>query len=211
MENERQQRETERIAAENKRKEEYAKGRINGHKFVDMGLPSGLKWATCNVGASKPDDYGDFYAWGELETKKTFIVDNCETYCEIINDISGNPMYDVAKAKWGGSWRIPTKEEFMELLNTCDWDMITLNGENKGYKVTSRNNGNSIIFPAAGEYMELLYFAGSMGEYRCSTPYGGEDSTHLAYGLTFSFGWANVLEVSWAAREKGHPVRPVSD
>ncbi|MBO7283756.1 MAG: PEGA domain-containing protein, partial [Bacteroidales bacterium] len=108
---------------------------INGHEYVDLGLPSGLKWATCNVGASSPEEYGDYYAWGEIETKSEYTKDNSKTRGKSMSDISGNTMYDVACAKWGGSWRLPTKKELEELESKCKWEWTTINGK-KGYKVT---------------------------------------------------------------------------
>ena len=72
---------------------------INGYKYVDLGLPSGLKWAECNIGATTPEQYGDFYAWGELYTKSTYYQSNCETYGKKdIGDISGDTLYDAATA-----------------------------------------------------------------------------------------------------------------
>lgn len=95
------------------------------HEYVDLGLPSGTKWATCNVGANIPEEYGDFYAWGEITTKSEYTTENCVTYGESMDDISGNPNYDVARAKWGGSWRMPTKSEMRELVYNCNWTWTT--------------------------------------------------------------------------------------
>lgn len=97
-------------------------GCINGHNYVDMGLPSGLKWATCNVGASRPEDYGDYYAWGEIQTKSEYTVENSLTFGRNIGNISGNSRYDVACAQWGSSWRLPTFTEIEELQNLCKWE-----------------------------------------------------------------------------------------
>ena len=98
------------------RKSFTTNGQINGHDFVDLGLPSGLKWATCNVGASSPSEYGNYYAWGEVEPKESYTQENCLTWGQEIGDISGNPQYDAARANWGGTWRMPTKSEFEELI-----------------------------------------------------------------------------------------------
>ena len=124
-------------------------GKHNGHDWVDLGLPSGLKWATCNVGASSPSDYGDYFAWGETSTKSSYTYDNSITDGNKIGNIAGNPTYDVAHAEWRGCWRLPTEKEFQELLDNCEWEWTTQDG-NKGYKVTSKKNGNSIFLPAAG-------------------------------------------------------------
>ena len=104
---------------------------FNGHLYVDLGLPSGLKWANCNVGAINPYDYGDRYA----------LMDNMDDYSEI----------DFAHSKWGGSWRMPSKHDFKELIDLCDWEWKKQNGIN-GYIIKSRTNGNSIFLPAAGRW-----------------------------------------------------------
>lgn len=89
-------------------------GKINGHEWVDLGLPSGTRWATCNVGATKPEQPGGLYAWGETATKTSYMPSNGKTYGKNMDDISGNATYDVATAKWGKGWRMPTKDEFDE-------------------------------------------------------------------------------------------------
>jgi hypothetical protein len=94
-------------------------GEINGYEYVDLGLPSGLKWATCNVGASSPEMPGGYYAWGELETKDYYGSDNCSTYEIDMEDISGDPNNDVARAKWGSTWRMPKVSEINELKANC--------------------------------------------------------------------------------------------
>ncbi len=150
------------------------------HEYVDLGLPSGIKWATCNVGADNPEDYGDYYAWGETETKSTYNWGtykwmesgysdwkhvNKYTYPD--NQTSGiwynngkfvgdnkttlDPEDDVAHVKWGGDWRMPTKAEQDELRNTNNCTWTwTAQGGKNGYLVTSKKNGNSIFPPAAG-------------------------------------------------------------
>ena len=90
---------------------------INGHEYVDLGLPSGLKWATCNVGANTPEEYGNYYAWGEIVPKTDYSDENCATLGKQLSDISGNANYDAATANWGASWRMPTKEEIMAELS----------------------------------------------------------------------------------------------
>ena len=178
---------------------------INGYEYVDLGLPSGLKWATCNVGTSSPEEYGDYYAWGEIETKGEYTIDNSKTYGKSMSDISGNAMYDVARAKWGGSWRLPTKKELEELKNNCKCEWNTQNGK-QGYKVTGPN-GNSIFLPAAGfRHGSSLYGAGEQGYYFSSTPYESNDSE--AYVLYFDSSRHNV---NWNGRSTGLSVRPVSE
>ena len=190
-------------------KEENAKRleelKANGHDYVDLGLPSGLKWATCNVGASSPEEYGDYYAWGEVNTKSDYRPSNSATYGRSMSDISGNPTYDVARKKWGSSWRIPTRKEFEELVVKCKWEWTTQNGK-RGYKVTGPN-GNSIFLPAAGSRGEpWLSSAGGYGYYWSSAPLEIDD--RCAFDLGFSSSFYNV---GWYGRDDGQSVRPVSE
>ena len=124
-------------------------GTLNGHGWVDLGLPDGTKWATCNVGASTPEGYGDYYAWGETTTKTTYsdynwVFDNVN----INFDIAGT-QYDVAHVKWGSTWKMPTLEQTKTLIENCTHVWTTQNGV-KGMKFTGPN-GNSIFLPAAGD------------------------------------------------------------
>ena len=172
---------------------------INGHKYVDLGLS--VKWATCNIGASKPEDYGDYFAWGEDEPKSTYTADNSATY--------GRTNYtfrDAAKKKWGGTWRMPTYDECQELDDDCTWQWTTVGGHN-GYKVTSKKNGNSIFLPAAGNrYGSSLYYAGTYGYYWSSTPCASDSNG--AYYLYFN---SSGHDVSYNNRYYGRSVRPVSE
>ena len=170
-------------------------------EHVDLGLPSGLKWATCNVGATAPEEYGNYYAWGEVNTKEDYTESTSLTYGMELGDISGNPQYDAATANWGGTWRMPTSEEFQELLDNCTWEWMTYNGKN-GYKVTG-SNGNYIFLPAAGcRDGTSLYHVGSLGYYWSSTPY---DTGRACY-LDFGSGSHGTL---WLSRYYGRSVRPV--
>ncbi|MDE7388388.1 MAG: hypothetical protein K2M97_03940 [Muribaculaceae bacterium] len=182
-------------------------GTINGHDYVDMGLPSGLKWATCNVGASVPTEYGGYFAWGETNPKLTYTVDNSLMHDkEDVGDISGDSTYDAARANWGGSWRMPSISEMMELVHDCQW-IWTVKGEISGYEVIGPN-GQSIFFPAAGYYIEgsLLETAGSYGACWSSMPW---DGTIFAYCLFFNSG--GTFDVGWDYRYRGLSVRPVSN
>ena len=186
-------------------KAEYARthGNINGHEYVDLGLS--VKWATCNVGASKPEDYGNYYAWGETSTKSTYSESNSKTYGKQMSDIKGNSQYDAAIANWGGTWRLPTKAELEELDNKCTWKWTTQNGVN-GYKVTGPN-GNSIFLPAAGGLAgSALYFAGEHAGYWSSTPY--ESNSNIAYILSLE---SSERHVYGDGRLAGLSVRPVSE
>ncbi len=101
-----------------KEKAQEANCIIDGHECVDMGLS--VKWATCNVGASIPEEVGDYFAWGEVLPKEKYSNENSITYGDpTIGNIAGNAQYDAATANWGGSWRIPTEEELRELKNKC--------------------------------------------------------------------------------------------
>ena len=180
-------------------------GTHQSHEYVDLGLS--VKWATCNVGASKPSDYGDYYAWGETSTKSSYNSNSCETWNKSIGDIKGTSR-DVAHVKWGGSWRMPTRAEFEELLdsNNCTWTWITQGGH-KGYKVTSKKNGNSIFLPAAGwRTGTSRYVRGNYGYYWSSTPY--ESSTQYAYNFSFHSSYRNP---GWHYRDGGFTVRPVAE
>ncbi len=120
----------------------FAQGAVNGHEYVDLGLPSGVKWATCNVGANSPYDFGDYFSWGETRTKREY---STHTHKNInVKNIAGMSRYDVATAKWGVPWRMPTKNELDELARKCSWEW-TANGA-----VVTGPNGNSIFLPIAG-------------------------------------------------------------
>ncbi len=125
------------------------------HSYVDLGLPSGTLWATYNIGATKPEEYGDYFAWGETEPKKVY---DWSTYkwgddeMTKYNDGDGLmtllPEDDAATANWGLEWRMPTNEEQRELGEECQYQMTEVNGV-YGAKFTGKN-GNSVFFPAAG-------------------------------------------------------------
>lgn len=193
----------------------------DSHQAIDLGLPSGTKWASCNVGASKPEEYGDYFAWGETETKdvydsstykngKTFLQEHFfkpdefkYEYADLGCNIAGT-KYDVAYVKWGGNWRLPTIEQFEELFNNCHHEWTTLNRV-KGYKFTSKINGNSIFLPAVGYYYNSgLCNSGSYGCYWSSTQYPSNLSS--AYNLYFCSGDSHT---NYSNRYLGQGVRPV--
>ena len=180
-------------------------GTINGHAYVDLGLS--VKWATSNVGASSPEDYGNYYAWGETSTKSTYTGDNSKTYgkSSYNYDIGGNSSLDAARANWGGTWRLPTKAEVQELKDKCTWTWTTQGGK-KGYKVAGPS-GRSIFLPAAGyRDWSSLYDAGSYGSYWASSP--DEDGAYCACYLGF---YDSSRNVDWSRRDFGRSVRPVSE
>ena len=174
------------------------------HEYVDLGLPSGLLWATCNVGADTPEAYGDYFAWGETTPKDTYTSDNY-TY-------SDNPAilpsdHDAATANWGSDWRMPTKAEFEELYNntTMTW---TQQGGVNGWLFTANNgSGNSLFLPAAGVRLgdgELLD-AGNVGSY-WSSSHRGTELPNRAYYFASGSGYYSMKS---AVREYGYTVRPV--
>lgn len=187
------------------------------HEYVDLGLS--VKWATCNVGATSPEDYGDYFAWGETTAKEnyswdtyTMTADGGNTFTKY-NDSDGKTVLDAeddaAAVNWGGAWRMPTLDEMKELLNpdNCSWEWTTVNEVN-GYKVTSKKEGytdKSLFLPAAGyRSRSSLDYAGSLGLYWSATRY--EAYPNFAYSLSFLSG-----NQDWygSYRCLGFPVRPV--
>lgn len=189
-------------------------------KVIDLGLPSGTLWASRNVGASKPEEYGGYYAWGETEEKDKY---NATTYIHCIyyhtpvdfkfhdlgSDISGT-VYDVAHVKWGGDWVMPTNKDFKELYDNSIKEWTTINGVN-GVKFTSSINGNSIFFPAAGIRIgNYLSGDGKNGGFWSSKV--SLDESDYAYSLYF-FREYSYWECTywWLDDERYHglSVRPV--
>ncbi len=192
-------------------------GMDNGHAWVDLGLS--VCWATTNVGASKPGDYGDYYAWGETSTKSTYdwstykycigSDDTMTKYCTnsnfgtVDNKTTLEPSDDVAQVKWGGGWRMPSIEELQELKEKCKWEWTQQDGHS-GYRVTGPN-GNSIFLPAAGyRYDSSLYNAGSYVNYWSRTLYESDPS----YARSLYYGSGRIYAGS-SRRYFGYSVRPV--
>lgn len=153
-------------------------GYENGYEWIDLGVS--VKWATKNVGASSPSDYGGYYAWGEIRTKSRYNWDNCFDCQDGLGDrwstykvggqtrITPTGGHDTARETWGGKWRMPTDAECNELCKKCTWTWTTMNGH-KGYRVIGKN-GNSIFLPAAGNYVGTMSInVGECGYYRSST------------------------------------------
>ena len=188
-------------------------GDSNDHTYVDLGLS--VKWATCNVGATSPEEYGDYFAWGETvpAPDNNYSSSNSATYglsysslqSQGYIDNNGNltAQHDAATANWGGDWRMPTYDELNELRTQCTWTWTTQNGVN-GYNVKGPND-NSIFLPAAG-YLDgsSLFNAGSSGYCWSSTPH--ESNSDYAYYLRFLSGFRNM---SSYYRYYGYSVRPV--
>ena len=174
------------------------------HEWVDLGLPSGTLWATCNVGATAPEEYGDYFAWGETAPKDYYdwstykwcngSYNTLTKYCTyssygyngfVDNMTELDPEDDVAYVNWGASWRMPSLEQIQELCNSCSWQWTQRNGVS-GQLVTGPN-GNTMFLPAAGgRWYDSLYYAGSDGYYWSRTLYSG--SPDYAVYLDFSSG-----------------------
>lgn len=172
---------------------------INGHEYVDLGLPSGLKWATNSMSGS--------FAWGEIETKSNYLESNSITTGKNLADFSGNPQYDVARAQWGGSWRMPRKSDYEELITKCRWDYKWLTGPEYGYYgtggfVVTGPNGNTLIIPIGSGGSEIKY-------YWTSTPYN--DNYSLAYSLRLGGTYHNIQELDYSYRFHALEIIAVSD
>lgn len=189
-------------------------GNYGAHDYVDLGLPSGTLWATCNIGASTPEGYGDYFAWGETKPKSIY---NWSTYF----DTSGGGMIfkkynivggkteldsedDAAFMTWGNGWCTPSDLQFTELRKNCRWTWTSLNGVN-GYVVASKVNGNSLFLPAGG-YLEdkSPYGANLGGNYwsRTLDPYYSGNAYFLAFDDE-NFVWGGYH------RNIGRNIRPV--
>ena len=190
----------------------------NNQEYVDLGLS--VKWATCNVGANSPEEYGDYCAWGETEPKSNYDWSTYK-YCNgssstltkyntvssrgsVDNKTTLEAADDAATANWGGSWRMPTDAELTELREQCTWTWTTQNGV-YGYKVTSKKNGNSIFLPAAGcRYNSSLNNAGSFGLYWSGSLHTG--GPNCAWYVRFD---SDYVGRDYDGRGSGFSVRPV--
>lgn len=199
---------------------------------VDMGTVvngKNVKWASSNLGASKPEEYGDYYAWGETEPKADYSwaaykwcdgttdiltkYNSSSSYAGTVDDITelqrgenpGETVDDVARAKLGGKWRMPTDAEWKALMETCSWEWTTRNGV-KG-RLVKATNGNSIFLPAAGKWDDTaLGGDGSYGRYWSSSLYA---ESPLSAWYVF-FNSAHVLG-DGDGRSRGLSVRPVTE
>ena len=173
---------------------------VNGHYWVDLGLPSGTLWATCNVGANTPTEYGSYFAWGEPTTKSTFTSSN---YTYSSNPSTLPASADAATANWGTGWRMPTQAEMQELIDNCTVTWTTQSGVN-GCLFTGPN-GNSMFLPAAGYRLDSeLYGAGFNGVYWSSSLYSGNRAWVLGF-YSGSYG------VNYDYRDYGQSVRAVCE
>jgi uncharacterized protein YjdB len=187
----------------------------NPNSYVDLGLPSGTLWATCNVGASSPEDYGDYFAWGETSAKTSYNADwsnyfdtddNGNTFKKYNNNGGLTELEledDAAYVNWGPAWRMPSMEQIDELRTECTWTWTTMNNVD-GYKITG-SNGNSIFLPAAGVcYDSSLTGVGTYGAYWSRTFYSGRPSD--AWYMWFN---SDDYGKGYGFRYNGFRVRPV--
>lgn len=194
---------------------------------VDLDLPSGLKWASCNIGATVPEGCGNYYAWGEIAPKvdyswATYKYANGDKnkltkYCYDVQ--CGNEGFidnkkvldledDAARVNWGGKWRMPTNAEWAELRAMCTWTWTTQNGVN-GYLVTSKTNGNFIFLPATGRYESYLYDGDSLGFYWSSSLRGSLGGGFGGVVACFLCCGSDSVLRSAFDRNNGCCVRPV--
>ena len=183
---------------------------------IDLGLPSGTKWASCNIGASKPEEYGNYYAWGETEVKEYYDWSNytlCEgsegTCYDIGNEISGT-LYDVAHVKWGGAWQMPTHTQCQELIDNCTIEWVEQNDGSYIIKYIGPN-GNSILLPLAGYCSVGVYT-----EMDAHDPYWDDGTWGEYWSGSLVTSDNNLAETLWAydgmgnsSRCIGRTVRPV--
>lgn len=171
----------------------------NGHDYVDLGLS--VKWATCNIGANSPTDVGSVYAWGETYTKKLYEPHTSVTTGTQMSNISGDKRYDAEAANWGGTWRMPTRTEALELVNRCDWTYGNINGV-LSYNVTGPN-GKSIFIPFPKGYATVGFWT--------STPNAGYSNNSFKLSATKSgIMFSGGIGCFAATRSEGFYIRPVS-
>lgn len=191
------------------------RGVYNGHEYADMGLS--VKWATCNIGASKSELFGNYIAWGEVYAQTHHSIksykwskgNSIKKLSQIKYNKEDNKQVldaadDAAAVIWGGAWRMPSKEEYMELRDKCIWTWTTQNGVD-GYEVVSKVNGNSIFFPAAGFHVLNMYSgAGTYGMYWTNTL----EINEPIHACDMQFN-SNAIYVDKLHRHLGLPIRPV--
>lgn len=195
-----------------------ASGSRNGHNFVDLGLPGGTKWATCNIGASTPGEGGEFFQWGFITPFPDSDLAQVEyKYAgQKLEDFAGNPKHDTAAALWGTGWRMPTKGDVEELLDNCEWVFVADGDGLPGYEITGPN-GKSIFLPCAGTKFAMgLYDEGEAGGLWTASPYGAD--LEAAFALGFGDPWDSesgeeiedgVYDIYGGDRAVGLSIRPV--
>ena len=176
-------------------------GVANGHEWIDLGLS--VKWATCNVGAYEQEQYGSYFAWGEIEPKSIYKESNSVLHGEKKDDIAADRQYDAATANWGSGWRIPTEAELMELKTKCIWQWKTINGIS-GYRIEGPN-GNAIFLPSAG------FKSGASSEYIGRSGYYWSSASRSGNGSGAYYFYFDVSECEKyrGSRADGLSIRPV--
>ena len=194
------------------------------YEYIDLGLPSGTLWAVCNVGASSPEEIGNYFSWGETETKDFYDWKHYK-YCEYADDdylltkYCTNSNYgfngfvdnltvleltdDAVCANWGANWRMPTREEFDELYQNTTFTWTTINGV-EGRLMTG-SNGNSIFLPATGFIMDDELICTGLGIYWSSTL----QSNSQVAAFSLHFDNVNCHVCGTYERSRGHVVRAV--
>lgn len=197
---------------------------LNGHEYVDLGLPSGLLWATCNVGAEVPEDIGGYFAWGDTATKehydwKSYRYGNSfdgrfemTKYCTVsdwgldgfVDDLTIlEPSDDVATVCWGEGWRMPTKEDYEELTQNATFVWTVQNGV--GGRLFTGPNGNSVFFPVTGFFLDEQVICPGLGIYWSSTLHSGFPER----GWSLHFDDVNYHVCGTYERCRGQVVRAV--
>jgi len=200
-----------------------------GYEYVDLGLS--VKWATCNIGATVPEGYGDYFAWGETQPKEEYTwstYKHCNgsnktltKYCfdsnsgTVDNKTVLDKSDDAAHVLWGGKWRIPTHKEIEELFNKCSWTWTEINGVG-GYRVTSKVEGftdRSIFLPAAnGRASTRIGDINKTGRY-WSSSVGSESDALMAWTIYFVDNDPQTIDedvsVTLSSRHNGQSIRPV--
>lgn len=185
----------------------------NHVEWIDLNLPSGTLWCSCNIGATAPENHGDYFAWGEIKAKESYSWNNylysddnkrLTKYNDLVlrpETINLEPIDDVANAIWGNEVHIPTETEWYELVYNTTNFWTTLNGVH-GYLFISQN-GNSVFLPAFGQYIgNNLYFVNEFGYYWSSSLLAGHDAVVCKFG-------SSAIAISSSSREHGFPVRAV--
>ena len=215
------------VAQEEDKASESGDGKDGSHEWVDLGLPSGTLWATCNVGASKPEEYGDFFAWGETspksgydwstykyckgtqETLTKYCLDSSCGYNGFTDALSELlPEDDAATANWGNGWQMPSDRQIVELKSKTTMESKTVNGVS-GMLITSKSNGKSIFLPAAGYHRwGAIQDVGSDGRY-WSRSLNTSDSNYKYTTRAFHLLLSSQYPIEDTFRAVGCSVRPV--
>ncbi len=190
---------------------------VNGHEYVDLGLPSGVVWATCNLGAHNPEEFGDLYAWGELSPKDSYTWDNYKWGGSIDEEPrkynSTDYLHylelcdDAANVKLGGDWRIPTYQEWQELIDACTAGREWIGGNDYAYTLTNIKNGESLLFPLPIENDPSAYYKLEGLYWASETMWGWFQPAHCLY--IYYTGSSMRAYIDYRARCLGGSIRPV--